>query len=413
MHTSYKYIYLIGLLTGSNCFAGGPLILEGEDGDTPVVYQSPNITIHTEGGSLGALSNSAADTLMQEALSLWNNVSTSTINFTIDDSQITNDIDAANFQDFLPSLDGVQFHSNDGLNPVAYDSNGAIIDAFFGAGQSDFTIGVAASIFNLKGDFFIEGYAVINGKDLGLSNTEFKLLIAHEIGHFIGLDHTQVNINNQETDFGIPGICTSSTQNKYPVMYPFVCRNEETLHADDISSISALYPTTNIDDSLGVIEGRFVDEKGKAILGANIWAENTTTGDAVSIISDYLTQDNGFYKLYIKPGNYTLHANSINRLFNDGSGIGPYALSLSDKSFIAPHPLTKVTLKAENDESDAIITVLAGQTLIINLSSTGNSVILNDSSSGGSALSYIATLLLLSLMLTARQFSQSPTFMNH
>ena len=67
---------------------------------------------------------------------------------------------------YIPNFDGSIFNGDDDLNPIVYDSNGEIIDAFFGTGQSDHHIGFAASIFNIGSSYFNEGYAVINGKQL-------------------------------------------------------------------------------------------------------------------------------------------------------------------------------------------------------------------------------------------------------
>ena len=402
---SFGVIFL--LLCSSLVFAGGPLVLEGLNDNTPVTYQNPNITLHVESGILGALSNLEADAILKDAFSLWNAVNTSTINLIFDDTQINVDINLSNFDQYIPSLDGSVFNGDDGKNPIVYDSNGEIIDAFFGVGASEHTIGFAASIFNINSSFFNEGYAVINGKELvpPLTVVERKLLIAHEIGHLFGLDHSQTNINNQETITGTPFICATTSPENYPVMYPFVCRNVERLHADEVSAISALYPTTDINNNFGILQGHFVDESGNAILGANIWAENITTGEAVSIVSDYLKQGNGFYKLYLPPGNYTLHANSINTLFYEGSSVGPYALFPSDISFVAPHPIPEVTYQDTTSSNAAIITITSNQTLDIVFSITGNDAVLNDSSSdssGSSGISCITLLILLNFLLLAR-----------
>jgi hypothetical protein len=405
MNKSFFFFSIIILqLCSSLVFAGGPLVIEGSDGNTAVTYENPNITLHVESGDLNAtVDNAAAYDILLEAFNLWNGVTTSTIDLDINLTALENepDIDSSNFDQYIPSLDGTIFHADDGLNPIVYDSDGAIIDAFFGENASDDIVGFAASIFNLNGSFFNEGYAVISGKQLDPATTEFKLLIAHEIGHFFGLDHTQVNISNQETDLGFPLACSTSARENYPLMYPFICRDVETLHLDDISALSALYPTANINDSFGILQGNFVDESGYAILGANIWAQNTTTGEAISIVSDYLKQGNGFYKMYLPPGNYTLHANSINELFNGGSSVGPYAYDLSDKSFVAPHPIPEVTYQS----NDPTIDISSNQTLNIVFSITGNDAVLINppaESSGSSGTSYITLLLLLSLLLLAR-----------
>jgi len=409
----FKSGLFVSLLTYS-CLslAGGPLVLGGSTGTTPVTYQNPNITLNIENGSLGALSNSAADALVLQALALWNNVSTSDINLVIDQASLINvDIDINNFESYLPNTSGTVFNASDNLNPVVYDSTGEIIDAFFGVGQSANTIGFAASIITVGSNYFDEGYAVINGKDLGLSTTTFKLLIAHEIGHFFGLDHTQVNINNQETDFGTPIFCSTNTQSAYPLMYPFVCRNEETLHQDDISSLSSLYPNASANGSFGTLQGRFVNADGNAILGANIWVENTINGDTVSITSDFLTQGTGFYQLYLPAGSYTLHANSINTQFNGGSGIGPYSQDINDLSFVNPHPITNVTYQGDTIGSDQIISITAGQTQTIDFAIDGKTTVISTGSSGGGndsiadlfgSMSYITLLMTAFLLLLGR-----------
>ena len=406
-----KYsLFVLALAYDCQSFAGGPLVLEGPTGNTPVTYQNPNITVNVENGALGLFSNEAADVLVRQALELWNTVNTSTVNLILDQTQLAIDINISNYDTYLPSVDDSVFNADDNLNPIVYDSNGEIIDEFFGPGQSDYTIGFAASILTLRSSYFEEGYAVINGKDLGLTETTFKLLIAHEIAHFFGLDHTQVNISNQETDFGSPAFCSTDSRDNYPVMYPFICRNLLSLHSDDVSAISALYPAADINDKFGILLGHFVDESGVPILGANIWAENTSTGETYSIVSDYLKQGTGYYKLYLPAGTYTLHANSINPEFNGGSGIGPYASTILDISFIDPHPISPVTYQGDIDGSDEIITIPLNQTITIDFSSSGGIASVPASSSGDDsvndlfgAISHATLLLLLTVIYAMRR----------
>ena len=83
----FKHFILFSIITyGSLSFAGGPLVLEGRDGITPVTYQDPNITLHIENGDLGSITNEQADALVLDAFTLWNDISTATVNMVIDQS---------------------------------------------------------------------------------------------------------------------------------------------------------------------------------------------------------------------------------------------------------------------------------------------------------------------------------------
>ena len=374
----------LALLYSSLSLAGGPLIVEGADGHTAVTYKNPDITLHVESGDLDAArNNEAAGIIVQQAFDLWNNVNTASLRLKTE--PLGDDINFDNFAEYIPTPDGSVFNADDNVNPIVYDSDGRIIEAFFGA-QSDLIAGFAASIFIERGDYFKEGYAVINGniKPL-LSDAELKLLITHEIGHFFGLDHSQVNINNQETAFRI---CSTSSPNNYPVMYPFICR-ETGLHSDDISAVSALYPAANLNDNFGILQGRFVNESGQPVLGANIWVENTVSGETYSIVSDYLRQGTGYYKLLLPAGTYTLHANSINTLFFSGSGVGPYTETTTSISFIDPHPITQVNYLGTNESNAELITVATKQSIEINFSSTGSLAIIPENNTNKNSSSHI------------------------
>ena len=355
--------------------AGGPLIISGPDGHTPVRYQDPTIILHAEGGDLGTRTNDQADALVDDAISLWNGVSSSALRLQVDQDSLDFDIDISNFEIYLPTIDNSDLNADDSYNPIVYDEGGEIIDAYFGVGASLSVIGVAASVTETGFAYFIEGYAVINGRDdLSLDDNLLRLLIAHEIGHFFGLDHTQTNISNQESDFSQPFLCQSAGQEDYALMYPFICRETVSLHADDKSAISALYPSSDIDEQYGILQGRLLDDNNNALLGANIWAENVTTGTAISIVSDYLLQRTGFYRLYLPPGDYTLHANSINTLFTGASGVGPYSDSSSDVSFTSPHPIGQVDYLGTSDNQVAVLSIAANQTQEVTFNTLGQFV---------------------------------------
>ena len=351
-------------------------MLAGPNGNTPVRYANPTITLHTEMGDLGDRFNADATIILQAAFDQWNNITTATINLNINQTLLQDvEIDQDNSASYIANYE-------DGINQVIYDDNGEYIDQFF-PGNSNTILGFSGSAWTASTATYAEGFMLINGKIIH-TDAELLLVFAHEAGHFFGIDHTQVNIDNQESYSALPRICTTTNNENYPLMYPFSCRATDSLHADDISAVSALYPAADINNSFGTLQGKFLDSAGNAILGANIWVINTTTGESYSVVSDYLMQTTGFYKLLLPAGNYTLHANSINSEFVEGSGVGPYSTSIFDLSFRAPHPITPVTYQSGAD-GDAVITVSANQTINIDFTSDGQLALPatnNDSDSG-------------------------------
>jgi len=96
----------------------------------------------------------------------------------------------------------------DGINPVIYDSDGSIIDTLLGTGASNSVLGFAGSAYFLAPTCqYAEGRAVINGK-MPVSDATMSVVVAHEIGHLIGLDHTQLDSSQ--------GLASGA----YPLMYP-------------------------------------------------------------------------------------------------------------------------------------------------------------------------------------------------
>lgn len=366
----------------SAAIAGGPLLLEGPNGNVPATYQDPDIAFNIEAGNLGTFLNATADLLVMDALALWNSVTTTTINLSqgadvVDSGGAGVDIDETNFTRYIPDPFNATIHNDeDGLNPIVYDDDGRIIDAFFGIGQGTgpeaTVVGFAASSIIIGTRYFTEGFAVVNGNlPPGIDVNTLKLIVAHEIGHYLGLDHTQTDIANSERfDDG----CTNGVD--YPLMYPYACRSSLDTHPDDDAALSTLYPQVDFYASQGQLTGRFVTTDGAAIKGANLWAENQLTGEVFSIVSDYLTQCTGFFSLMLPPGNYVLHANSINREFYGGSSVGPYAENPLDVSFQAPASTLGADLVFNADAAvPAFIRLEAGKSVDVEFRSDGSGTV--------------------------------------
>ena len=132
---------------------------------------------------------------------------------------------------------GVYQKYSDGLNPVIFDTDGSITDALFGAGAKSSILGFAGSAYYTSGPSagkYAEGQAVINGY-INISDATLTEVLAHEIGHFFGLDHSQLD-NTQ-------GLASSN----YVLMYPIAYRTLTTLHEDDIAAVTSLYPAANVE----------------------------------------------------------------------------------------------------------------------------------------------------------------------
>jgi len=293
--------------------AGGPLNLCG---NTPVKYNK-TVVLNYDQGNMGGRTKAQADAIVNTAIATWNNVSTASVTLQRG-SDMPVDVTLANYNTYV----GNSFSTfQDGLSPVVYDSDGSIIDAFFGTGANTSVIGFAGSAYSTCS--YLEGRAVINGR-ISISDATMTTALTHEIGHLIGLDHTQL-----DSDQALAG-------SNYPLMYPIAYRTLSTLHEDDIAAITALYPDTNVNATYGQISGVFTQVAGTAIQGANIWAVETTTGKVYSVVSDYLKQGTGFFKLLLPPGTYNLRAGAIRSGFTGGSSVGPFSELSTDPSFVSP-----------------------------------------------------------------------------
>jgi hypothetical protein len=305
-------------------YAGGPWAVYG---GVPTKYPGAGtVTLNYDQGALGSRTKAQADALVTEAVSLWTNVATATVTLARG-SDLPVDVTTANYLTYLGGANSSV--NNDGLSPVVYDTDGSIIDIFFGAGAKSSVLGFAGSSWYAVGTYreYSEGRAVINGF-VAVDDTTLKVVMAHEIGHMIGLDHTQLD-NTQGLNSAFPS--------NYPLMYPIAYRDYVSLHEDEIAAVSALYPDVSVASVYGQLTGNFTQANGTPINGANLWVQETSTGKLYSIVSDYLKQNTGYFKLLLPPGTYTLHAEAIQTSFSGASSVGPYAkVYPTDASFQPP-----------------------------------------------------------------------------
>ncbi len=368
---------LAGLAMTGTALAGGPQSVCANG--TPIKFPGAgNITLNYDLGTLGTRTKAQADTFVTNAVSIWTNVPTSTVVLGRGPDMPV-DVTTANLATYYPNTAA---NTSDGLNPVIYDTDGSIIDSIFGAGAKNNLLGFATARFaNCQ---FTEGVAFVSGFK-PVTDTTLGVVFAHEIGHLMGLDHSQLD-NSQ-------GIASSAN---YPLMYPIANRGTVTLHEDDVASVTLLYPDASLNTVYGQITGTFVLADGVTpVRGANLWAAETTTGKVYSVVSDYLKQNTGFFRILLPAGTYTLHAEAVQSNFIGASSVGPHAELNTDPSFQPPMypsgiggaPMAPVTL---GNASPTTFRIAAGCSATLTFGINGSGVVGGDCPSFPGTLQFTA-----------------------
>ncbi len=327
------FTFIIPCLT----FAGGFLVVS--NANQPYKWNTAQFPIkyHVDQGKCGALSNAAMTQLVQDNITKWttSNIPYSSVQFSSGGSLTSDITTAAQFEQVRLAQDG--------KNPIVYDVDGSIIADL---GMEPGVIGFASPVYVTSNGFIVKGVAVFNGNFLDgdtqdgyeLNTTEFGAIILHEFGHFLNLDHTQINgqyyINDSDPGFQLYG---NPPVSSISIMFPFALGLGEPVvpQSDDIRAIANLYPTAAYTSETRTISGRILLSDGVTPLtGANIIARNNADPfiDVASYISGALTSDDpndpaiaGYYTIsgLTAGANYTIEVVNINSEFISSSSIGP------------------------------------------------------------------------------------------
>ena len=159
---------------------------------------------------------------------------------------------------------------------------------------------------------------------------DLESTLMHEIGHFLGLDHSNVIGSTMQPHQGVNGT------------YKLPAFTERTLSEDDRTRISSLY---NSSDGLSAVEGRLTNSSlGGSLVplqGAHVWIEEINTG---RVIASGFTSANGNYRIESVPsGQYRVLTEYVDSAFSEtSSGSKP---SNSSNSSRAQNPFRSVELR--------------------------------------------------------------------
>lgn len=338
---------------------------------------SAAIDVHPEAGVCDAYSHDDMVTKIETLLQQWSDQDEIDLTFNVDDSILTVDVDGDNYGDHLSGITGGNASSADNdVNAVVFDDTGDIFASLVGCQNIGSVLGFAnPANYDNENGFVIEAQAAfncacLNSPDEMLCDTDgdgtddynpctttldedsLDHVIFHELGHFLNLDHSQVNrsvLSTSDTD----------DDDDLPAMYPVSIRPEDqvTPSQDDIIAMATLYPGDGLDNYC-LVTGTLVDrgptpDDDDNTLGevecVDVQATTSDTADSVAFVSGALGsgQDNnddddtvdydettgfecssgcGDFFLYLEPGKeYTITANTIASGFTGGSGISPCA----------------------------------------------------------------------------------------
>jgi hypothetical protein len=368
---------MVLLATAGAADAGGPLLVRTNG--LPFVWSTAApIQFRTDNGPLSTETNETeARARVISMFNVWQSVTTASISFNragfINSTGVFTDGDVSTIEEYEAVNNNC---TSSGQNPVIYDADGSIL-VELGIDETS-VIGFAGPC-TISASQILSGSVVMNGLfDADLTDEQFDAAFVHEIGHFAGLDHSQINVNCLEG-------CNLANLSGLPTMFPFLLHESQiTPSVDDIAWISRLYPAGSFATTHGTITGRvyFTDGDSQAQL-VNVIARRVNTGNdedrttAVSNVSGYRfrvfhgnpitnpdassfgTQspdDIGLFEIPVPAGTYTIEVETINEEFIDGSSIGgPILIPMPGT---APPPSGPVAVGAGNTAVGNDITLI-------------------------------------------------------
>ncbi len=373
---SVSRLLMISLVICPLARAGGPLLVGGPgfgNEGQPFTWDTAAMPIQyrVDGGPMSktpsgtvVINNAAGFSRVQAMFNNWQQAPNTTLSFqyagplqpsgTFTGGDVTT---VADFNAILGSCNTGQ------QNPIIFDADGTLLQdlglpgdviGFAGICKVDENAGHIVSAFALMNGQFQDG--IDKPPNYELTAAQFDQAITHEIGHFSGLDHSQINLAV------LNGSCTADDNAGLPLMFPIaICpaRTESglpILAPDDQAWIAKLYPSSTYAQAYGTISGVIYFSDGiTQVQGVNVIARQiddlTTSQDesrrvAVSVVSGFHFTGNpgqnvtgtntggaaagsrdatliGYYEIPVPPGTYTIEVEGVSTYFVGGSSVGP------------------------------------------------------------------------------------------
>lgn len=245
-------------------------------------WQTLPVPYRIHAGGLPGLGNGSESIAVQRAFDTWENISSSAIAF--------------RYEGTTPIQNG----GNDGVNVISFQDT----SFSFGTGTIAVTLSSSSQGFFRDADILFNpsNSSIAFATDGRSDGFDIQAIATHEIGHFLGLDHTSI---------------VSATMNPTGgrgTVFPRV------LKSDDIIGASTLYPETTFLSATGGLRGR-ITGAGTSLFGAHVVVLDVDGNAAVST----LTELDGTYQISgLAPGSYSIYVEPLDGPVTEASIGGQY-----------------------------------------------------------------------------------------
>jgi predicted Zn-dependent protease len=216
-------------------------------------------------------------------------------------------------------------------------------------------------VFSSVGGSINEADIVLNpgqsfSSDGTIGTYDLEATFLHEIGHLLGLEHSAVL-----------GAAMQPRQGKNGI-YDLPAHTSRILSEDDRAGVRAIYGVRLGTGVRGAIAGIINFSSGAPVFGANVWAEEATTG---RVSASNITLTNGSYRIEgLLPGSYRVFAQSLGGLV--------FASEIASPRGAYARLLLNQQLPFRTEEVGRV-DVIRGETSALNAQLSGSPALLNPS----------------------------------